>query len=179
MSHFLEGQRHTTESDAGDNGIERICAAAMRLVSVLAQPPVELKLRDGSVVLEMSWPVVSGPHGVPAAEAAMTPDTQQDPAMVELVRAPLIGTFYRASEPGTQPFVSIGDMVEVGQQIGIVESMKLMNVIESEVSGRVVEILVTDATPVEFDQPLIALAPPEDTAAYATFFPNREQVSEE
>ena len=71
----------------------------------------------------------------------------------------MVGTFYRASAPGEPPFVDVGDRVQVGQTLCILEAMKLMNEIEADVSGEVVEVLVDNGTPVEFDQPLIRLKP--------------------
>jgi biotin carboxyl carrier protein len=75
------------------------------------------------------------------------------------VTAPLVGTFYRAPNPGAEPFVAVGQRVEPGQVVGIVEAMKVMNEITSDVAGRVVRILVEDGQPVEFGQPLIEIAP--------------------
>jgi acetyl-CoA carboxylase biotin carboxyl carrier protein len=75
------------------------------------------------------------------------------------VTAPLVGTFYRAGEPGARPFVEVGDVIQAGQQIAIVEAMKLMNAVESDQAGRVAEILVADAESVEYAQPLILLEP--------------------
>jgi acetyl-CoA carboxylase biotin carboxyl carrier protein len=68
-----------------------------------------------------------------------------------------VGTFYRASSPGADPFVEVGDTVNTGDVLCIIEAMKLMNEIESEVSGKVKQILVGDATPVEYDQPLFVI----------------------
>jgi len=70
------------------------------------------------------------------------------------IKSPMIGTFYRAANPESEPFVSIGDTVSTGQTVCIVEAMKLFNEIESEINGKIVEFLVEDATPVEYDQPL-------------------------
>ncbi len=74
-----------------------------------------------------------------------------------VVKAPIVGTFYRASAPGEPPFVEVGDTVRVGDTLCIIEAMKLMNEIESEVDGKVAEILVDDALPVEYDQPLFLI----------------------
>ena len=71
----------------------------------------------------------------------------------------MIGTFYRASGPGKDPFISVGDRIAPGKVLCIVEAMKLFNEIESEVSGKIVKILVDDATPVEYDQPLFLVDP--------------------
>ena len=71
----------------------------------------------------------------------------------------MIGTFYRQAGPGKPLFVSVGDEVETGQVVCIIEAMKLFNEIESEVSGKIVKVLVEDASPVEFDQPLFLVEP--------------------
>jgi acetyl-CoA carboxylase biotin carboxyl carrier protein len=70
------------------------------------------------------------------------------------IKSPMIGTFYRSSSPDKPSFVNVGDEVKVGQVICIVEAMKLFNEIESEISGKIVKVLVDDASPVEYDQPL-------------------------
>jgi acetyl-CoA carboxylase biotin carboxyl carrier protein len=75
------------------------------------------------------------------------------------IKSPMIGTFYRSSGPDKPVFVSVGDEVSKGQPICIIEAMKLFNEIESEVSGRIVKILIDDASPVEFDQPLFLVEP--------------------
>ncbi len=75
------------------------------------------------------------------------------------IKSPMIGTFYRQAGPGKPLFASVGDEVEVGQVVCIIEAMKLFNEIESEVSGKIVKVLVEDASPVEFDQPLFLVEP--------------------
>ena len=78
---------------------------------------------------------------------------------LEYQKAPLVGTFYASSKPGEPPFVNVGEKVSKGQTICIIEAMKIFNEIEAEMSGRVIEILVEDGTPVEYDQPLVIIAP--------------------
>ena len=73
------------------------------------------------------------------------------------VASPMVGTFYRAPNPGAEPFVKVGDHVEAGQTLGIIEAMKLLNEIEAETSGTVKEICVENAQPVEFGQPLFII----------------------
>ena len=75
------------------------------------------------------------------------------------VQSPMVGTFYRAPAPGEAPFVEVGDRVKVGQSVCIIEAMKLMNEIEAEVSGQVMEILVQNGEPVEYGQPLMRINP--------------------
>ena len=88
-----------------------------------------------------------------------TPPPTPPPGRSDLteVTSPMVGTFYRASAPGEDPFVEIGSPISVGQTICILEAMKLMNEIESEFSGEIVEILVENGTPVEFGQVLMRL----------------------
>ena len=80
------------------------------------------------------------------------------PDLVE-VKSPMIGTFYRAPSPGEAPFVGVGTSIAAGQALCVIEAMKLFNEIEAETSGRIVKILVADASPVEYDQPLFLIAP--------------------
>ena len=90
----------------------------------------------------------------PVAEAAAAPAPAPVSDKTVTVKSPMIGTFYRSAKPGEPPFISVGDTINVGQHICIIEAMKLFNEIESEVSGKVVKILADDASPVEYDQPL-------------------------
>lgn len=75
------------------------------------------------------------------------------------IKSPMIGTFYRAPNPESPPFIENGDRIKSGQTVCIIEAMKLFNEIESEISGTIVEILVENASPVEFDQPLFLVDP--------------------
>lgn len=75
----------------------------------------------------------------------------------DVVKSPIVGTFYRAPSPDDDPFVKVGDQVEKGQTLCIVEAMKIMNEIESEYSGEIKKILVENAEPVEYDQPLFII----------------------
>ena len=92
-----------------------------------------------------------------SAPPAMTPPAV-DPKWVE-VKSPMVGTFYRSPSPDEPPYVDVGDRIRVGQTICIIEAMKLMNEIESEVSGQVMEVLVQNGEPVEYDQPLMRINP--------------------
>ncbi len=82
----------------------------------------------------------------------------QEPKFVEVV-SPMVGTFYRAPAPGEVAFVEVGDRIRLGQTVCIIEAMKLMNEIETEVSGQVIEILVQDGEPIEYGQPLMRINP--------------------
>ena len=96
-------------------------------------------------------PAVAAP--APAAAAPAKEDR------LVAIKSPMIGTFYRKSSPEKPPFVEVGDDVSAGKVVCIIEAMKLFNEIESEVSGKVVKILVEDASPVEYDQPLFLVEP--------------------
>lgn len=99
-----------------------------------------------------SVPVVSTPI---MAQPTASAETSAPAASGTFIKSPIIGTFYAASAPGKPPFVSVGDKIEKGTVVCIVESMKLMNEITSEFDGTVAEVLVSDGEAVEFDQPLI------------------------
>ncbi len=94
----------------------------------------------------------SGPHGMPDAGTALDPS-------LTLVKSPIVGTFYEAPSPGAPPFVKVGDTVQPGQVLCIIESMKLMNEIEAEMAGVVVTKLVENGRPVEYGEALFAIRP--------------------
>jgi acetyl-CoA carboxylase biotin carboxyl carrier protein len=96
-----------------------------------------------------------------AAPPASAPPTPKAAAEEELhtVKSPIVGTFYEAPGPGALPFVKPGDQVAAGQVLCIIEAMKLMNEIESDASGEVVKVLVSNGQPVEYGQPLFAIRP--------------------
>jgi len=114
------------------------------LVSHPAPPPVATTAAEGS----SSQPVASAAPKPPAAEEAL-----------HGVRSPIVGTFYESPSPGSPPFVKPGDIVEVGQVLCIVEAMKLMNEIESDVAGEIVKKLVANGQPIEYGQELFAIRP--------------------
>jgi acetyl-CoA carboxylase biotin carboxyl carrier protein len=93
----------------------------------------------------------------PAADKPKAADAVVDNLIT--IKSPMIGTFYRSSAPGKPAFVEIGDDVTPGKAVCIIEAMKLFNEIESEVKGRIVKVLVEDASPVEYDQPLFLVDP--------------------
>jgi acetyl-CoA carboxylase biotin carboxyl carrier protein len=101
----------------------------------------------------------AAPAPAPAPEAAPSPSASAAESQYITIKSPMIGTFYRASSPESPAVVNIGDEVKPGKVVCIIEAMKLFNEIESEVSGRIVKVLVENATPVEFDQPLFLVEP--------------------
>ena len=97
-----------------------------------------------------------------SSSAPAAPVTTSEPAASSTlitIKSPMIGTFYRASNPETPSFVNIGDEIKPGKVVCVIEAMKLFNEIESEISGKIVKVLVENATPVEFDQPLFLVEP--------------------
>ena len=95
------------------------------------------------------------------APVANTPAAEngEDDSKLITIKSPMIGTFYRTPSPDKDVFVNVGDEVSVGKVVCVIEAMKLFNQIESEVSGKIVKILVDDSTPVEYDQPLFLVDP--------------------
>lgn len=100
-----------------------------------------------------------GTHAVPAATAPATPEASPEEQVPEgeLVRSPMVGTFYDAPSPGAEPYASLGQQIKEGDTMCIIEAMKMFNQIEAEISGTVVAILVENGHPVEFDEPLFVL----------------------
>jgi len=103
------------------------------------------------------------PAPAPAAPAVASPapaaPTAQVDANMLTIKSPMVGTFYRSSGPDKAPFVKVGDTIDAGTTVCIIEAMKLFNEIESDVKGKIVKVLVEDASPVEYDQPLFVVEP--------------------
>jgi len=122
------------------------------------QPTIIQAMAPQAPVAMAAAPAASAPAAAaPAAEAAETP--ADDDSNYITVKSPMIGTFYRSASPEADPFVKVGDEVKPGDVVCIIEAMKLFNEIESEVSGKIVKVLVDDQTPVEYDQPLFLVDP--------------------
>lgn len=152
----------------------------------LKSPDFELTVRKGIPMMPAIDPTVAStspvmPSGFvavpppPAAMPAAPPPAPQvasrdtpiapvaapptvDPKWEE-IKSPMVGTFYRAAGPDEAPFVEVGDRIRVGQTVCIIEAMKLMNEIEAEISGQVIEILVENGQPIEYGQPLMRINP--------------------
>ncbi len=133
----------------------------------------KLKIKEGDFSIELQKgfeggvsyaPVVSpAPQMVaPAAPIASAPvaSTPSAPAVSKegtFIKSPMVGTFYKCPSPGAPAFASVGQVIKKGQPIGIIEAMKIMNEIEAEFDCKIVEILVEDGQPVEFDMPLFSV----------------------
>ncbi|GAA1665837.1 acetyl-CoA carboxylase biotin carboxyl carrier protein [Fodinicola feengrottensis] len=137
--------------------LEELCRHAVQILDGTRGPVRSVRLRAGDITVEVERPeATSVQHAVAVVEQAPAAETT-DPA--ESICAPTVGTFFRSPEPGADPFVREGDQVQEGQQVAILEAMKLMNPIEADRSGRVVRVLVPDGESVEYGQPLFVIAP--------------------
>jgi acetyl-CoA carboxylase biotin carboxyl carrier protein len=160
------GPRHV------DDVLSVVRQTAADLLSSSPQPPSSLSVRVGDVAVEMGWagtaPAASAPEAAspapPVAAPVVSPVVSAD-AGGPTLDAATVGTFYRSPSPGAPPFVSEGDEVAQGQQIAIIEAMKLMLPVEAEHAGRITEVLVGDGQGVEFGQPLFRLAAAETDLA--------------
>src|SRR5581483_9835740 len=124
-------------------------------VAIPAAAPMSIPTPMASVAPHVSapTPAPAPPPTTPAAPAA------EDESTWQIVKSPIVGTFYECPSPGAPPFVKVGDKVSVGQVLCIVEAMKLMNEIESDHAGTIVKLYVTNGQPVEYGQKLFAVKP--------------------
>jgi acetyl-CoA carboxylase biotin carboxyl carrier protein len=127
-------------------------------ISVQREPSTKV-VSSYSAAPAAPQPVAAAAPTPAAPAAAAAPAPAPAAANHVALKAPMIGTFYRSSSPDSPVFVNVGDLVEKGQVICIIEAMKLFNEIEAEASGRVVKAMVENATPVEYDQPLFLIEP--------------------
>ncbi|MBL7884211.1 MAG: acetyl-CoA carboxylase biotin carboxyl carrier protein [Bacteroidia bacterium] len=155
----------------------------IKFVSKSGVSEVELETKDVKIVIKtpagkskeqvvlqtvaapVAQPVIQAAAPV-AQAAAPVADTKapevkaaSDDSKYVTIKSPMIGTFYRSSSPDKPPFVNVGDEIAAGKAVCIIEAMKLFNEIESDIKGKIVKVLVNDATPVEYDQPLFLVDP--------------------
>ena len=122
--------------------------------------PAQLQAQISAGVQAAAWsapPVQGVDNSAPPAQPEAAAAAEEPVPEGELVRAPMVGTFYDAASPESDPFASLGQKVSAGETMCIIEAMKMFNQIEAEVSGTVVAILVENGQPVEFDQPLFVI----------------------
>ncbi len=124
---------------------------------------ITIKTNQAPTVVTASIPAAAPLAAAPAPVAA-APVAAAAPAVSEsdnyiTIKSPMIGTFYRSASPDKPAFVNVGDEIKAGQVLCVVEAMKLFNEIEAEISGRIVKVLVDNASPIEFDQPLFVVEP--------------------
>ena len=134
-------------------------------ITIKTQHQKELNGVHASVPVPAAIPVTqipaapSAPVSIPQAAAPATPSKASDESKYITIKSPMIGTFYRTPSPDKPVFVNVGDEIKPGKVLCIIEAMKLFNEIESEVTGKIVKVLVDNATPVEYDQPLFLVDP--------------------
>jgi acetyl-CoA carboxylase biotin carboxyl carrier protein len=148
-----------------DAALAAVRKTAAELLASSPVPPATLNVRAGSVSVEMGWAtgeVVAA--AAPAGPVQLAAVPERAPAG-ETIDAATVGVFYRSPSPGAPPFVAEGDEVRRGQQVGIIEAMKLMLPVEADKAGRIAELLVGDGEAVEYGQPLFRLAAAEDLKA--------------
>ncbi|ROS44252.1 acetyl-CoA carboxylase biotin carboxyl carrier protein [Amycolatopsis thermoflava] len=147
----------------GTHDVDRVVTVLREQVLALcaqaSRAPVSVRVSAHDVAVEVAWAENGAPAAVPAPAEA---DVVAEDALVGntfTLDAGTVGVFYRAPEPGAKPFTDVGETVKPGQQVAILEAMKLMIPVEAARGGRVVEVLVADGTPVEHGQPLFVLEP--------------------
>ena len=150
-----------TEHDG--EALEQVRHHTQRLLADIPAQPSALHVRNGDVAVDLEWPTEGEARpATPTTEtAAPAPEKEKEnePDATAYLTAPTVGVFYRAPEPGATPFVAEDDVVSVGQQVGIVEVMKLMVPVEAEAQGRIAKVLKDDGAQVEYGDQLFALAP--------------------
>ena len=156
----------TGSGTLGNESSQELIETVRNLISMMGKGGItELDLSTGDLSIRLRGQgggvtvVTATPGTIAQNDAPSRPDTSFD------ITAPMIGTFYSAPTPGEAPFVQVGDDVEVGQVVGIIEAMKIMNEIIADQAGVVVEVLVENAQAVEYGSPLIRLGESSDALA--------------
>jgi acetyl-CoA carboxylase biotin carboxyl carrier protein len=144
-------------------GLNEVNIETKELKLHVKREPDQKILKSSAPVMQApvsSSPVMNTPVSQTSAPSVATPKAPEAAGKKTIeIKSPMIGTFYRSSNPDTPPFVSVGDKVVKGQTVCIIEAMKLFNEIESEVSGTIVKALLENASPVEYDQVLFVVEP--------------------
>lgn len=166
-------------NDPDPTGLAEVQEHVVGFLDKLKRQPSNLRVQAGDITVDITWPV-PGPgyhaadgHGLDGHVAdGHTPNghvldgvaSHESPEAEarEYLTSPAVGVFYHAREPGADPFVAVGSAVEPGQQVGIVEAMKLMIPVEADRAGIVIDVLKANGAPVEYDEPLFALTGMED-----------------
>lgn len=146
------------ELERGDVKV-KIKRAGQQAVPLQSEPRVFAVPAALPVTEVAGIPSVASQGGVGASGNAAAPKAPAPEEQLHMVKSPIVGTFYEAPSPGAPPFVKVGDTVELGQVLCIVEAMKLLNEIESDVAGEVVKKLASNGQPIEYGQELFAIRP--------------------
>lgn len=140
-------------------GLLAVVHAVGELLRTVHAPPSRVQVSSGELAVHLEWRDTTG--AAPNGTAAAAPPGERDAGTDhrEYICAPHVGTFYRAKEPGAAPFIEIGDRVAAGQQVAIIEAMKLMLPVEADRDGTVVGVVPADGTPVEYGARLFDISP--------------------
>jgi acetyl-CoA carboxylase biotin carboxyl carrier protein len=148
---FLREQ-DVTEFELDYDGVKlRVKSGAMAHAAVPMMPAMPM-VQAPPVIVGQPAPVAPTPAAAPAGQ-----DSPEEGTELAIVKSPIVGTFYRASEPGAKPFVSVGESVNKGQVLCIIEAMKLMNEIDSEYDGEIVNVYVENGQAVQYGERLFAI----------------------
>jgi len=131
----------------------------VELLGQLDRHPRNLRIQVGEVSLELTWPDEPVPAAAAPAPVPPAAPVEKSEPVGEYLTSPGVGVFYHAREPGAEPFVTVGSTVHKGQQIGVIEAMKLMLPVEADRSGRITSVVKGNGEPVEYAEPLFAIDP--------------------
>jgi acetyl-CoA carboxylase biotin carboxyl carrier protein len=140
------------------SGLNEVNIETKELKLSVKREPDQKVFKSTPVVAPVAAQAIAQPAAVQTPKTEKTEPAASGKKTIE-IKSPMIGTFYRSSNPDTPPFVSVGDKISKGQTVCIIEAMKLFNEIESEFSGTIVKAMVENATPVEYDQVLFVVEP--------------------
>jgi acetyl-CoA carboxylase biotin carboxyl carrier protein len=169
-----ESRKKNSNSESGSSGVE--FGQLEKLLDFMSSHGLEefeyehaglrIRLRKAAASPNSAAPAAAPPQAMQAAvlephsgTAVATPSSAAVTEELHTIKSPIVGTFYAAASPGAPPFVKIGDVIQSGQVVCIIEAMKLMNEIEADVSGELVRALVENGQPVEYGQGLFAIRP--------------------
>lgn len=155
----IRTNKHQKQKGKPESAVHQPVGNVPQTAPIIQMPPVQQPYSPPAPQ-PPSTPQPAKPAPEPTQESAQGDSApKEDVSQYLEVRSPIVGTFYRSSSPEKPPYVKVGDTIEVGQVVCIVEAMKLFNEIESEIAGKVVKVVVEDAQPVEYDQVLFLIEP--------------------
>ncbi|WP_051342878.1 acetyl-CoA carboxylase biotin carboxyl carrier protein [Pseudonocardia spinosispora] len=164
MTGIIDRHQHEASEEGTPDRrlLAEVRASVLELMTRMPTLPKRVRVTAREVAVEVEWPETgrtseSDAPGWPVLTASAL--AQQPSTTGHQLTAPTVGTFYRSPEPGAQPFVEVGDTVRAGDQVAILEAMKLMLPVDSDIAGTVVAIMKDDGEPVEYGEPLIVVEP--------------------
>ena len=162
IKHLIEFIRaqELTEFEFEQNGVKlRIKSGGSANAPMQVMPPAPAQMPAAGAAAQAAAPSNPAPaaSGNPVAASTQAAEPLEEGTELAIVKSPIVGTFYRAAEPGAKPFVETGDIIKKGQVLCIIEAMKLMNEIDSEYDGEIVSIYVENGQPVQYGERLFAI----------------------